>query len=112
CVVAYVFQADDGIRDRNVTGVQTCALPISSGAESRFARTATVVMLPCSRTITGAQITCAASGMAVACPSSPARRGRCRAMASPQIGRAAGGGGGGNAGAGVDLRAAEGQPTS
>src|SRR5699024_12226052 len=22
------FQADDGIRDRNVTGVQTCALPI------------------------------------------------------------------------------------
>src|SRR5207249_5727136 len=26
------FQAEDGIRDRNVTGVQTCALPIS-GAE-------------------------------------------------------------------------------
>src|SRR5207249_5313214 len=25
------FQAEDGIRDRNVTGVQTCALPISSG---------------------------------------------------------------------------------
>src|SRR5699024_12221251 len=24
------FQAADGIRDRNVTGVQTCALPISS----------------------------------------------------------------------------------
>src|SRR5699024_8141315 len=24
------FQADDGIRSRNVTGVQTCALPISS----------------------------------------------------------------------------------
>src|SRR5699024_7975255 len=24
-------QADDGIRDRNVTGVQTCALPISAG---------------------------------------------------------------------------------
>src|SRR5699024_11832060 len=23
------FQAEDGIRDRNVTGVQTCALPIS-----------------------------------------------------------------------------------
>src|SRR5437868_11881030 len=30
-VVHYVFffQAEDGIRDRNVTGVQTCALPIS-----------------------------------------------------------------------------------
>src|SRR5699024_2788754 len=25
----FFFQADDGIRDRNVTGVQTCALPIS-----------------------------------------------------------------------------------
>src|SRR5699024_11408618 len=27
----FVFQAEDGIRDRNVTGVQTCALPISRG---------------------------------------------------------------------------------
>src|SRR5699024_11944020 len=25
----FLFQAGDGIRDRNVTGVQTCALPIS-----------------------------------------------------------------------------------
>src|SRR5699024_4863404 len=28
------FQAEDGIRDRNVTGVQTCALPISRGARN------------------------------------------------------------------------------
>src|SRR5699024_9202001 len=27
----FFFQAEDGIRDRNVTGVQTCALPISMG---------------------------------------------------------------------------------
>src|SRR5207249_5989808 len=27
----FFFQAEDGIRDRNVTGVQTCALPISKG---------------------------------------------------------------------------------
>src|SRR5699024_11490697 len=27
-LVAFFFQAEDGIRDRNVTGVQTCALPI------------------------------------------------------------------------------------
>src|SRR5699024_11666587 len=27
----FFFQAEDGIRDRNVTGVQTCALPIFSG---------------------------------------------------------------------------------
>src|SRR5699024_11455205 len=26
--VHFCFQAEDGIRDRNVTGVQTCALPI------------------------------------------------------------------------------------
>src|SRR5699024_11721235 len=25
-----LFQAEDGIRERNVTGVQTCALPISN----------------------------------------------------------------------------------
>src|SRR5699024_2911395 len=28
CII-FFFQAEDGIRDRNVTGVQTCALPIS-----------------------------------------------------------------------------------
>src|SRR5437868_8455760 len=28
----FFFQAEDGIRDRNVTGVQTCALPISFSA--------------------------------------------------------------------------------
>src|SRR5699024_11815202 len=28
CVFSFFFQAEDGIRDRNVTGVQTCALPI------------------------------------------------------------------------------------
>src|SRR5699024_12013024 len=27
--ISFFFQAEDGIRDRNVTGVQTCALPIS-----------------------------------------------------------------------------------
>src|SRR5699024_12089520 len=29
CLI-FFFQAEDGIRDRNVTGVQTCALPIYS----------------------------------------------------------------------------------
>src|SRR5207245_7504716 len=29
------FQAEDGIRDATVTGVQTCALPISRGAAAR-----------------------------------------------------------------------------
>src|SRR5699024_12036418 len=30
----FFFQAEDGIRDRNVTGVQTCALPISRCRET------------------------------------------------------------------------------
>src|SRR5438552_11461194 len=30
----FFFQAEDGIRDDLVTGVQTCALPISEGSES------------------------------------------------------------------------------
>src|SRR5258706_1789247 len=29
CYVFFFFQAEDGIRDWSVTGVQTCALPIS-----------------------------------------------------------------------------------
>src|SRR5690606_40266051 len=28
CCVSFFFQAEDGIRDFHVTGVQTCALPI------------------------------------------------------------------------------------
>src|SRR5437773_6689091 len=31
----FFFQAEDGIRDRDVTGVQTCALPISGHRASR-----------------------------------------------------------------------------
>src|SRR5207249_6308118 len=31
----FFFQAEDGIRDRNVTGVQTCALPISAASSFR-----------------------------------------------------------------------------
>src|SRR5205823_10891117 len=31
CCCFFFFQAEDGIRDKLVTGVQTCALPISRG---------------------------------------------------------------------------------
>src|SRR5256885_11744232 len=33
CILFFFFQAEDGIRDYKVTGVQTCALPISSRAD-------------------------------------------------------------------------------
>src|SRR5256884_2418201 len=35
CVLFFFFQAEDGIRDVAVTGVQTCALPISRGCRAR-----------------------------------------------------------------------------
>src|SRR5438876_7357362 len=38
----FFFQAEDGIRDGRVTGVQTCALPISVGTAS--ARTSTTLL--------------------------------------------------------------------
>src|SRR5260370_12046922 len=31
----FFFQAEDGIRDSSVTGVQTCALPISNSSEEK-----------------------------------------------------------------------------
>src|SRR2546430_6988216 len=34
----FFFQAEDGIRDLTVTGVQTCALPISPGGADRSRR--------------------------------------------------------------------------
>src|SRR5690348_17585109 len=40
-MVFFFFQAEDGIRDGRVTGVQTCALPIYTAAAARApARTA------------------------------------------------------------------------
>src|SRR5690348_18095243 len=35
CGACFFFQAEDGIRDGRVTGVQTCALPISGGNPSK-----------------------------------------------------------------------------
>src|SRR5437867_258486 len=35
--VFFFFQAEDGIRDRTVTGVQTCALPICRGGRGSHA---------------------------------------------------------------------------
>src|SRR5437867_4661789 len=32
----FFFQAEDGIRDRTVTGVQTCALPIYASSENAW----------------------------------------------------------------------------
>src|SRR5439155_11297583 len=42
----FSFQAEDGIRDGHVTGVQTCALPISV-----LARNPVPVIVPCHRVV-------------------------------------------------------------
>src|SRR5688572_32418629 len=46
----FFFQAEDGIRDLTVTGVQTCALPISAQRRQRHQRPCrsdlAVVMMP------------------------------------------------------------------
>src|SRR2546425_12314449 len=36
CLYFFFFQAEDGIRDKLVTGVQTCALPICISRSSRL----------------------------------------------------------------------------
>src|SRR5882762_11825170 len=35
-IICFFFQAEDGILDSSVTGVQTCALPIFSGGEQQM----------------------------------------------------------------------------
>src|SRR2546422_8037410 len=40
----FFFQAEDGIRDVAVTGVQTCALPISIALAKRYPRVQGVVL--------------------------------------------------------------------
>src|SRR2546423_4756097 len=42
----FFFQAEDGIRDKLVTGVQTCALPISARRLARTVRAGRVDRLP------------------------------------------------------------------
>src|SRR5699024_12629478 len=49
--VFFFFQAEDGIRDRNVTGVQTCALPIFIATGSFICKSCLVISLPAIKSI-------------------------------------------------------------
>src|SRR5690625_2996031 len=42
--MSFFFQAEDGIRDGHVTGVQTCALPIFAGAGIQYSPTSEVLL--------------------------------------------------------------------
>src|SRR5690606_40628705 len=50
----FFFQAEDGIRDFHVTGVQTCALPIL--LQPRFARLAAALTRTCAGAATAAPL--------------------------------------------------------
>src|SRR2546425_6091029 len=72
-VFFFFFQAEDGIRDKLVTGVQTCALPISSLGSA-------VVRVRCTRPRISSSLSAPATGMprprTRARPPSGAGRGR------------------------------------
>src|SRR5689334_24666030 len=66
CVLFFFFQAEDGIRDGTVTGVQTCALPISAAFNAMLtdANTGGPLVMHAGDTITDHQyVTAARDGM-------------------------------------------------
>src|SRR5439155_7053351 len=94
CVTCFFFQAEDGIRDGHVTGVQTCALPISSLPDSRApippTRTLPAVCRTASRMATCHPISGPTTGGSIP-PPSPFRRSEersvgkeCRSPWSPE----------------------------
>src|SRR5215203_3341099 len=71
----FFFQAEDGIRDIGVTGVQTCALPIC-GDGPRYVRRAVEWTVRCGRHAARSAWTCGAHERAVrARARAPRRRG-------------------------------------
>src|SRR5690606_40245363 len=58
----FFFQAEDGIRDFHVTGVQTCALPISGCRRGLAAGAADVIVAPYSAAVAGLNPAAAACG--------------------------------------------------
>src|SRR6266704_4491904 len=78
-IIFFFFQAEDGIRDRNVTGVQTCALPISARSPATFQ--------PSLPRLTGTMVSIALPSLAVIGPatwlaSTPGWRAKLRTSAA------------------------------
>src|SRR5207248_7992759 len=78
----FFFQAEDGIRDRTVTGVQTCALPISPSAAVSCSDPLTRSRAPKAWLVPSAGIASTATSR------SPSSRVGARAPQVPKIGRA------------------------
>ena len=85
-VIFFFFQAEDGIRDRLVTGVQTCALPISAGLLECIDKFEDASLLVIGDTIIDQYVACDALGMSAEAPvrSEERRVGKeCRSRWSP-----------------------------
>src|SRR5690348_17388486 len=67
----FFFQAEDGIRDGRVTGVQTCALPICSRISARRRASASTSVRPASRAFT--KLLTSVSAWALVSPSNEMR---------------------------------------
>src|SRR5207248_4189195 len=76
--IFFFFQAEDGIRDRTVTGVQTCALPIFmevlTGSATCTNTIGTVRVSPLSTSMTGVPETRTTSGVSASSSAAYRRR--------------------------------------
>src|SRR5689334_4375496 len=87
-LVGFFFQAEDGIRDGTVTGVQTCALPISVTSAARVRPSSTTIARTKIRSLMPSYPfgSCAGSGV-MSTRAAPARR-AASADCVDKIGRA------------------------
>src|SRR5205807_4405345 len=77
----FFFQAEDGIRDYKVTGVQTCALPISIGRGSPLASASLRNCSKANRTISDRlRLVCRETLSSLAARVAGIRRVNCRSM--------------------------------
>src|SRR5207253_4598284 len=58
CILFFFFQAEDGIRDGHVTGVQTCALPISKAASNFSSQSSVFILRSCVRLALVTSVAC------------------------------------------------------
>src|SRR5688500_19553892 len=78
--VSFFFQAEDGIRDYKVTGVQTCGLPISiTGSVSAYA------WKPLSSPTTAREISPASKPVYARSPSASPKYATCWSAKSPRV---------------------------
>src|SRR5262249_58358241 len=84
----FFFQAEDGIRDWSVTGVQTCALPISQAARAATGRQTATSPSPCAKLPAALDDSALAMNCKKTKPALSTSDARRTSLRQPQIGRA------------------------